>query len=147
MLIFDPGGMTSRDDLGSARLEDLAVAEREQAARQRLLDGGADTLPARPWVSGPQPPSATDLILHLLWRSNAPDRGGPVDAGDVRAALELLPAARAELDQVETSLIFVARAVGLTWGQVAEALGLRSPQAAQQRLDRLAVRASDRPGG
>lgn len=56
------------------------------------------------------------------------------------AALQLLPAARAEIDQLETGLLFAARGLGLTWAQMANALGLNSPQACQQRLDRLTAR-------
>jgi hypothetical protein len=60
----------------------------------------------------------------------------------VVAALQLLPAARAEIDQLETGLLFAARGLGLTWSQMAGALGLNSPQACQQRLDRLTARSS-----
>jgi len=49
----------------------------------------------------------------------------------------LLAPARAELDQIEAGLLFAARAGGLTWPQIAAALALRSPQAAQQRFDRV----------
>jgi len=63
-----------------------------------------------------------------------------VDALDVRAGLALISAARAELDGLETALLFLARAEGLTWPQISQSLGLRSPQAAQQRLDRLTAK-------
>jgi hypothetical protein len=56
------------------------------------------------------------------------------------AALGLVRAARAEVDQLETGLLFAARGLGLTWAQMATALGLNSPQACQQRLDRLLAR-------
>ena len=67
-------------------------------------------------------------------------RTGAADDEHLLAALALLPAARAELDQVETATMFCARSLGMTWGELARAMGLRSPQAAQQRLDRLASR-------
>jgi hypothetical protein len=44
--------------------------------------------------------------------------------------------------------MFTARGLGLTWAEMARALGLNSPQACQQRLDRLAARSTlstDRP--
>lgn len=63
-----------------------------------------------------------------------------MDALDVRAGLALISAARAELDGLETALLFLARAEGLTWPQISQSLGLRSPQAAQQRLDRLTAK-------
>ncbi len=57
-----------------------------------------------------------------------------------RAALRLLPAAREELDQLETGLLLAARATGMTWTEMADALGLGSAQACQQRAGRLAAR-------
>jgi hypothetical protein len=127
---------------------DQAGAQREQAAREVLARLGADRLDPRPWRPPPVPPSAVDLIQFFLWWSGQPadDRwpGRPADDASRRAAavaaLELLPAARAELDQLEAGLLFTARGLDLTWGQTAQALGLQSPQAAQQRLDRLLSR-------
>ncbi|WP_254779868.1 MULTISPECIES: hypothetical protein [unclassified Arthrobacter] len=117
---------------------DAKLAELHSQATQLLLERGASELPARPWLHGKQPPSAMDLIQHVLWRSRGQDR--VPDASDLRAALALVAAARDEMDAVETALLFLARAEGLTWPQIAESLGLRSAQAAQQRLDRLADR-------
>jgi len=119
---------------------DAAEAQRQSEATRMLLDRGASELPPRPWLGERQPPSASDLIQHVLWRSNGTDRGEPVDGLDVRAALTLVSAARAEMDGLETALLFLARAEGLTWPQIAQSLGLRSAQAAQQRLDRLSGR-------
>jgi len=118
---------------------DTGHADREQARREhdaaaRLLALGADTLDARPWRPAPVPPSATDLAQFALWRSAdlAPE--------DVAAALALLPAARAEVDGLEAGLLFVARGAGLTWAQIADAVGFNSPQACQQHYARLAAR-------
>jgi len=119
---------------------DAAEAQRQSQATRMLLDRGASELPPRPWLGERQPPSAGDLIQHVLWRANGTDRGEPVDGLDVRAALTLVSAARAETDGLETALLFLARAEGLTWPQIAQSLGLRSAQAAQQRLDRLSGR-------
>jgi hypothetical protein len=52
-----------------------------------------------------------------------------MDVGDLRA----IPAARARLDAAELALIDGARRDGATWADVAEALGLGSRQAAEQR--------------
>ncbi len=61
--------------------------------------------------------------------------------GDVvLAGVSLLEAARAEVDQIEAALLFAARAAGITWADVATALGLGSAQAAQQRLERVVTR-------
>jgi len=52
-------------------------------------------------------------------------------------ALRAVPAERARLDARELALIDQARRAGATWAEVAEALGLASRQAAEQRRLRL----------
>lgn len=136
--------------------KDQVQAAREADARGLLLEAGAARLPRPPWVHGQQPPAATDLIRFAVWRANA---GGPAaNAGSpaanaggigeegVLAALSLLAAARAELDQSEAALLFTARSHGLSWPRISRAMGLGSPQAAQQRFDRVSGRAQ-RPAG
>jgi hypothetical protein len=119
--------------------DDQAQARREHEARRLLLNHGADRLDHRPWQPSPVPPSAVDLIQYFLWQStNADD----VPKEAAVAALQLFPAARAELEQLETGLMFAARGLGLTWAEMARALRLNSPQACQQRLDRLTARSS-----
>lgn len=80
------------------------------------------------------PPSATDLVQLALWRS------GDLAPDDIAAALTLLPAARAEVDGLEAGALFIARSAGLTWAQIADAMGFNSPQACQQHFQRLATR-------
>jgi glutathione S-transferase len=121
---------------------DHEQAAREAYARRRLLRAGAASLPRMPWLAGQQPPSATDLISFTLWRS----RVGGTGQEDLLAALALLPAARAEADQVEAALLFTARAEGLSWSRISRAMGLGSPQAAQQRFGRVTGRTGS-PGG
>lgn len=137
------------NDAGS---QDADQAERETRAVRLLMDRGGSDLSHRPWLAPGQPPSSTDLIQHVLWRSRGSSQDtdpnpAPVEAADLRAALALVAAARGEMDAVETALLFLARAEGLTWPQIAESLGLRSAQAAQQRLDRLADRPNPNLGG
>lgn len=129
----DSGGVTERSDQGQAA--------READARGRLLGAGAARLPRAPWLPDAQPPAAVDLIQYALWRSRA-------DGGedDLLAALTLLPAARAELDQLEAALLFTARARGLSWSRISQAMGLGSAQAAQQRFDRVTDRVEHRGG-
>ena len=130
--------------------DDQAQAQREREARGLLLAAGGDRLERRPWQAGPVPPSAVDLIQFFLWRSGSASFGSAPDQELTEAAvaaLQLLPAARAELDQLETGLLFAARGLGLTWAQMASALGMNSPQACQQRLDRLTARGSRSAGG
>lgn len=121
--------------------ETRAVATSDQAeaaeldrARTTLLAAGAADLPRQPWQRGRQPSSDGELIRFAAWRS---DRSEDTDPAVVEAALRLLTPARAELEQLEAGLLFAARAAGLTWPRIAAALGLRSPQAAQQRFDRI----------
>jgi hypothetical protein len=122
--------------------EDQEQAAREADARGLLLEAGAALLPRPPWVHEQQPPAAADLIRFAVWRANA---GGVGEEG-VLAALSLLAAARAELDQTEAALLFTARSRGLSWPRISRAMGLGSPQAAQQRFDRVSGRAQ-RPAG
>lgn len=68
-----------------------------------------------------------------------------VDKADLVAALTLLPVARAEVEELEASLLFLARSQGMTWAQIAFAMGLRSAQAAQQRGERLGARGDVHP--
>lgn len=113
---------------------DHAQAEREHEAQDRLLGLGADGLEPRPWRPGTAPPTAVDLTQFALWRS------ADLSPDDLLSALALLPAARAEVEGMETGLLFTARGAGLTWAQIAEATGFRSPQACQQYYTRLSAR-------
>ncbi|WP_127501297.1 hypothetical protein [Actinoplanes solisilvae] len=63
------------------------------------------------------------------------------DLADLRA----IPSARARLDVEELDLIDRARRDGATWGEIADALGLGSRQAAEQRRLRLVTAVRDRP--
>jgi hypothetical protein len=65
-----------------------------------------------------------------------------VDAADLTAALTLMPMVRAEVDQLEASLLMMARGRGMTWQELAFGLGLGSAQAARQRYERLTRRAA-----
>ncbi|ALJ19604.1 DNA-binding protein [Microbacterium sp. No. 7] len=126
--------MEHKPDPPRPEAADHAQARREHEAQDRLLELGADALAARPWRPGSMPPTAVELTQFALWRSAdlAPD--------DLLSALALLPAARAEVEGVEAGLLFTARAAGLTWAQIAEAMGFRSPQACQQHYSRLTTR-------
>lgn len=108
--------------------------QRERDAQERILKLGAEDLPPRPWRPEPIPPTAVDLTQFAVWKSK------DLDDDDLLSALSLLPAARAEVEGVEIGLIFNARNAGLTWSQIAEAMGFRSPQACQQYVARLNAR-------
>jgi hypothetical protein len=139
-------------DEDQAQNRDQAQAAREADARAHLLRAGASALPPPPWLHEQQPPAAADLIRFALWRANAgghnanaggigEENAGGIGQEGVLAALALLTAARAELDQTEAALLFTARAHGLSWPRISRAMGLGSPQAAQQRFDRVTGRA------
>lgn len=107
--------------------------------RATLRAAGADALTPRPWQHPGQPASDADLVRFAAWQARRPDVATPV----VAAGLGLLAQARAELDQTEAALLFAARAAGMTWPQIADAIGLASAQAAQQRMTRVVARLDD----
>lgn len=113
-------------------------------ARGVLLRAGADDLGRRPWQHPNESPDDTALARFALWRatSQVGAGGSPV----LEAGLALIDAARSDLDALEAALVFTARAEGMTWAQIAETMGMRSPQAAQQRYQRAAERQPDSRG-
>jgi len=119
---------------------DQQQSAREQRSQKLLLEAGASSLPRAPWMHPSQPPSALDLVRYAVWRG----QGDNVNDDEAMAALTLLPAARAEMEQLETALLFTARAQGLSWGRISRAMGLGSAQAALQRFDRLTGRVESR---
>ncbi|MFC4114222.1 DNA-binding protein [Nonomuraea zeae] len=126
--------MPRKQDLAHSMHDDHAQARREQDARRRLLSLGADALDPRPWQPASVPPSAADLTRFAVWRS------ADLSPEDILHALALLPAAHAEVEGLETALLFTARSAGLTWAQMAHAMGFNSPQACQQHYTRLTAR-------
>lgn len=131
--------MERKHDLTQPGDAETEGAGREQDAHERLIALSADDPEPRPWRARPGPPTALDLTQYALRRS------GDLDSADLLAALTLLPAARADLDAAEVGLLFAARSEGLTWAQIAAAMGFRSPQACQQHVSRLSARRDGRP--
>jgi hypothetical protein len=82
------------------------------------------------------------LVMLAAGTAVAEDGEDAVDAADLTAALTLMPMVRAEIDQVEASLLMIARGQGMTWQELAFGLGLGSAQAARQRYERLNLRAA-----
>src|SRR5699024_7549214 len=103
-------------------------------ARRTLRTAGADALPHMPWQHPDAPPEDSTLLRFAVDRAGR--RDGRAGVGELRAALRLLDSARSDPDSLEAALLLTARAEGLTWAQIAEDLGLRSAQAAQQRSRR-----------
>ncbi|GAA4901334.1 hypothetical protein LX16_0444 [Stackebrandtia albiflava] len=131
--------MTRKYDLDRTDGAAHAQVERETEARRRLVDLGAGDLPPRPWRPAPAPPTDVDLTRFAVWRS------ADLSPEDLLDAMALLPAARAEVEGIEAGLLFLARGAGLTWAQIAEATGFRSPQACQQYFTRLTTRRNAQP--
>lgn len=104
-------------------------------SRRVLLDAGAADLPRMPWQHHQAPAEDTLLLRYALHLANGRVGSGSTD--ELRAGLRLLEAARSEFDSLETALLLSARGEGMTWTEIAEDLGLRSAQAAQQRSRRL----------
>lgn len=121
-----------------------ARARRVHASLFRIAERHAATDVQRrrqihPGVLGPH--EAVRLVAFLLSGAALPEDGEPeVDRADITAALSLVPRARAEMDELEVGLLEMARGRGMTWPEIAFGLGLRSPQAARQRYERLAGR-------
>ncbi len=89
------------------------------------------------------PGEAVRLLVGLAAGSVVAEDGeDAVDAADLTAALTLMPMVRAEIDQLEASLLLIARGQGMTWQELAFGLGLGSAQAARQRYERLNLRAA-----
>jgi hypothetical protein len=89
------------------------------------------------------PGEAVRLLVGLAAGSAVAEDGEEaVDAADLTAALTLMPMVRAEIDQLEASLLMIARGQGMTWQELAFGLGLGSAQAARQRYERLNLRAT-----
>ncbi|MGC0313859.1 DNA-binding protein [Kitasatospora acidiphila] len=138
--------MTSMDidDPFAAPDPDRTRAERAPAALFRIAERHAATDEQRrrqvhPYVLGPH--EAVRLVSFLLSGAALAEEGEPpVDRNDMMAALTLLPLVRAELDELESGLLQMARGRGLTWQDIAFGLGLGTPQAARQRAERLAER-------
>ncbi|MET4658177.1 hypothetical protein ABID80_001887 [Streptomyces sp. PvP037] len=138
------------DDPFTQPSSDAARVQRTHASLFRIAERHAATDEQRrrqvhPGVIGPH--EAVRLVAFLLSGAALPQVGEPeVDRADITAALSLVPRARAEMDELEAGLLQMARGRGMTWPEIAFGLGLRSPQAARQRYERLADRTETTEG-
>ena len=72
---------------------------------------------AHPAMIGPG--EAVRLLVSLAAGSAVVEDGeDDVDAADLTAALTLMPRVRAEVDELETSLLIIARSQGMTWQEL-----------------------------
>jgi hypothetical protein len=131
----DPGQVRAHRVYASLfRIAERHAATEAQRSRQ-----------VHPTVLGPH--EAIRLVTFLAGGSaEYEETEAEVDSADITAALTLIPLARAEMDQLEASLLLMARGRGLTWQEIAFGLGLGTSQAARQRYERLAGRLAAEPG-
>lgn len=130
-------------DMPDFSLSDQAAAIAEAQARARLSSRLGARLPRGPWLAKRQPVEDVMLLRAASWAATSEPELLELPE-DVLAALALLTSARREVDQLEAGLLFLARAEGVSWGLIGEALGLRTPQAAAQRSERVAARLEGR---
>ncbi len=137
----------SERDPGTTPDDRLAAGNRPYKALLRIAERHAPTPAARDRARHPDvldPHEAVTLVTALAAGSAAAEDGEPpVGTTDLADALALMPLVRGRVDDMEASLITIARGHAMTWGEIATALGLRSAQAAQQRSERLARRTAD----
>ncbi|MFI9550042.1 hypothetical protein [Nonomuraea endophytica] len=129
----------------------IRASGRATAEAQLRLMARFGTDLERQWAADPanSPRADADDLMHsVLAAGRQRDQNPPNPTGqDLADALRMVPMARRDLDLLEHSLLRAAREAGLRWRDIAGALGLDSPQAAQQRLARLDGRApSDEHG-
>lgn len=108
------------------------------AARRQLLQAGAENLPRMPWSPGNISPDDATLLRFAMWRANS--TVGEASHDEIHAALALLKSAHSDLEALESGLILIARGEGMTWAEIAQDLGFKTPQAAQQRFQRVSDR-------
>jgi hypothetical protein len=90
-----------------------------------------------------RPPAVERAVTGVLAVARDPE----ADASALLDALVLLRWAQTELAAVEPALITAARTAGVSWQELAPALGVASRQAAERRYLRLAPASADQPDG
>jgi len=120
----------------SGMLGGMITKEQLVAATQRLIARfGTPEETKRSHEDG-VPPRDSDLIDRVITAGASTNQAA--DPSDIKAALTLLPANQWAADNREFNLLTVARNHGLSWREIANRIGMASPQAAQQRYLRLA---------
>lgn len=121
-------------------------ARREYTGLFRIADRHGSTASQRARQTHPEmlePHGAARIVAALACGGLTTQNGeSDVDDEDIIAALTLMPKVHAEVDELETLLLTVARRHGITWQTIAFGLGLGSAQAAKQRYERLERRTS-----
>lgn len=147
--------MPSFDDrhLDAVHRAIAARVQRRMDVEKRLTHRYGDER-ERAFVDDPNglPVPADDLMGRVIGAARG-YREGPVPGlDDVADALAVVDIARRSLDGMECNLIRIARTATaerrqLTWKEIAAELGYDSPQAAQQRYQRLGGRDDTQEAG
>ncbi|GAA0274214.1 hypothetical protein [Cryptosporangium japonicum] len=90
--------------------------------------------------------AAADLVRLVHGVLPQPDDAESADAATILSALRMLRALRTELADWEPRLIDAARTLGVSWNDLAPALGVASRQAAERRYLRLRPARPDEAG-
>ena len=91
-------------------------------------------------------PDIERAVATVLATAHAATAGGIEDAVRILDALVLLRSVQDQLAAMEPALIEAARAVGVSWQELAPALGVASRQAAERRYLRLVPATPDQRG-
>ncbi|ABW14128.1 hypothetical protein Franean1_4761 [Parafrankia sp. EAN1pec] len=127
-----------------ARWTALIDAARQRSAAALRLQAWFGSADERQWAGDPNGPRLSAQELMAATRGAAMPYRGPDDdrprptAADLADALRQIDQARLDLAQLEERLVELARTEAddrrrLPWTEIADALGLASPQTAQQR--------------
>ncbi|MET8630773.1 hypothetical protein ABZW30_45010 [Kitasatospora sp. NPDC004669] len=125
-------------------VESTSAAQRYATAQERLA--GLKPLPdaqvERPvWAPATHLWESAQVLGVVMEASSRPDgQGDGVGDDELAAALAVFEELRFQLDRLECQVIIEARRRGLDWRQIAAEQGLKTPQAASQRYQRLMTR-------
>jgi hypothetical protein len=109
--------------------------------------GAAPEVPATTYLSGADALARVEAVLARSRASAAADTAPAIGAAELLTALAVLRGLRAELVSWEPQLITAARQCGVSWADLAPALGVASRQAAERRYLRLRQPASGQQTG
>ncbi|MEV7027878.1 hypothetical protein [Kitasatospora sp. NPDC093558] len=126
-------------------LDSTPAARRYETALENLAP-----LRARPdlqedlpvWAPARRLWDGADALSKVMDASTRSQDGGEpaIATDDLTAALALFEDLRQQLDHLECQVIMEARRHGMDWGQIKDQQGLKTPQAASQRYQRLMTR-------
>ncbi|MFG3229936.1 hypothetical protein ACGF07_34825 [Kitasatospora sp. NPDC048194] len=125
-------------------VESTSSAQRYATAHERLagLKARPDLREEQPiWAPAKRLWESAQVLSKLMDASTRPNgENDGVGDDELAAALAVFEELRFQLDHLECQVIIEARRRGLDWRQIADEQGLKTPQAASQRYQRLMTR-------